>query len=224
MMNSFPDDNCPWRLLVVIVDHGSGSKVLKHARQAGIRGGTIFFGRGTAGIRKTEWFGNYEVRKEIVIMAAGPETVEKALSHLTQVLKLYKPNHGIAFTMPVVELLGSINYCEEPLSKEGNEIMEKAIFVIVDRGNAETVVKAAEDAGAQGATIIKGRGAGVHETSKLFLMEIEPEKEIVLILCDDSISKAISEAIVQATDLNEPGKGILFIMNVEKTMGLFRKQ
>ena len=37
-------------------------------------------------------------------------------------------------------------------------------------------------AGAQGGTIMRGRGTGIHETAKIFGIPIEPEKEIVLTL------------------------------------------
>ncbi len=54
--------------------------------------------------------------------------------------------------------------------------MYDAIFVVVDKGKAEFVVEAANEAGAKGGTIIHARGAGEYEIEKIFSMEIEPEK------------------------------------------------
>lgn len=99
--------------------------------------------------------------------------------------------------------------------------MQQAIFVIVDKGLAETVVSSAETAGAKGATVINGRGAGVHETSKLFSMEIEPEKEIVLIIAKVECIGAITDAISKAAHLDEPGQGILFVVDIQKSYGSF---
>lgn len=99
--------------------------------------------------------------------------------------------------------------------------MQQAIFVVVDKGFAELVVSAAEGAGARGATVINGRGAGVHETSKLFSMEIEPEKEIVLIIAKVEFVDAIAMAINDAAKMNEPGNGILFVVDIKKSHGLF---
>lgn len=220
-------DNCPndagWYLLAVIVDHDHGSKVLKLARQAGITGGTILRGHGTIGRRNPEWFDEYEIRKEIVMMISTPQLLEKTIEKLNQIMKLDRPNHGIAFTLSVASLMGSA-YCSmasQSFPEGAEKTMEQAIFVIVDKGNAETVVSAAEAAGARGATVINGRGAGAHETSKLFAMEIEPEKEIVLILANRSKFESITDSIRQRAHLDEPGKGLLFAVDIQQAYGMY---
>jgi len=209
--------------LSVIVDHNLGSKVLKTARQAGITGGTIIPAHGTLGDRSAKWFDNYEIRKEIVLMISSKSIVDKSIDQLRQVMKFNKPNHGIAFTISVADLLGS-TYCrmiDKPAREGVNNTMLQAIFVVVDKGLAERVVSSAETAGARGATVINGRGAGIHETSKLFSMEIEPEKEIVLIIAKAEIIDVITNAINKATRLDDPGKGILFVVDIQKSFGLF---
>ena len=163
-------DGTSWSILSVIVDHSLGSKVLKIARQSGVTGGTIIPAHGTLGDRYPKWFDNYDVRKEIVLMIANEPIVDNSIDQLKQHLKLSKPNHGIAFILSAADLLGSV-YCrmnDTPKQKGVNKAMQQAIFVVVDKGLAELVVKSAETAGARGATVINGRGAGVHETSKLF--------------------------------------------------------
>ena len=62
--------------------------------------------------------------------------------------------------------------------------MYQSIIAIVERGHAENVIDAATQAGSRGGTIINARGSGIHETSTLFAMEIEPEKEVVLIVAE----------------------------------------
>ena len=94
------------------------------------------------------------------------------------------------------------------------------IVTIVNRGFAEEVVNAAKAAGAEGGTIINGRGTGVHENAKLFGISIEPEKEIVLTLIDRNKTGDVLAAISHAVDLNKPGKGVAFVLEVEKTAGI----
>ena len=221
MIEKCPDD-CRWYIMSVIVDHNLGSKVLKIARQSGITGGTIIPAHGTLGDRYPKWFDDYDIRKEIVLMIANESIVDKSIDQLKQVMKFNKPNHGIVFTMSVADLLGSA-YCRmsDKPKQEVCRAMQKAIFVVVDKGLAELVVNSAETAGARGATVINGRGAGVHETSKLFSMEIEPEKEIVLIIAQAELIDAITNAINKATQMDEPGKGILFVVDIQKSYGLF---
>jgi len=94
------------------------------------------------------------------------------------------------------------------------------IVTIVNKGFAEEVVEAAKKAGAEGGTIIDGRGTGIHENAKLFGIPIEPEKEIVLTLIDRTKTEKVLEAISNAAELEKPGKGIAFVLEVERTVGI----
>ena len=228
-------EDCDSRIFIIvaIVDKGKGSKVLKLCRQSGISGGTICYGNGTVGQSMFTWLDNAGVRKEIVIMAAPEKKVESSLDYLNHKLKLSKPGHGILFTIALEEIYGSkncsmsaeddLNYISD-IEERGVKAVDnlyKAIFTIVDRGNSELVIESAEQAGAKGATIINARGAGSHETSTLFSMLVEPEKEIILIIAEEIRVDAITTAIRSAAELDKPGKGILFVAAVDKTMGLY---
>ncbi len=97
------------------------------------------------------------------------------------------------------------------------------IITIVDKGSCSKVVEASKKAGAEGGTIIYGRGTGIHENQKLFSLLIEPEKEIVLTLIPKKRASEVMQAIIAETNLNEPGKGIAFILDVEATSGIAHK-
>ena len=94
------------------------------------------------------------------------------------------------------------------------------IISIVDRGHADVVVDAARNAGANGGTIIHGRGTSVHEQDSILGVSIQPEKEIVMTLTDSSNKKQIMEAICNNTNMDEAGKGICFSMPVTQVRGL----
>jgi nitrogen regulatory protein PII len=94
------------------------------------------------------------------------------------------------------------------------------IVTIINRGFAEEVMSAAKAAGAEGGTIINGRGTGVHETATLFQIPIEPEKEIVLTLIDRQKTEKVLAAVTEAAQLNKPGKGVAFVVQVAKTVGI----
>ncbi len=93
------------------------------------------------------------------------------------------------------------------------------IFTIVERGRGEAIVKAASEAGAEGATLFFGRGCGIHECKKILGIPIEPEKEIVMTLIQKEKTDAVLEAIVKSGKLNEPGRGRAFVLNVDKMVG-----
>ncbi|MGV8906167.1 MAG: P-II family nitrogen regulator [Acetobacterium sp.] len=212
-----------YELLVVIVNFGMGSKILHSGKKSGISGGTIFLGRGTKHSLINDFLDICDERVELVLMIAQDSKIEMAAAEINRKFKFAKANHGIAFTANLNNFLGVRHCSYERIHEEkgGNKKMHEAIFVIVDRGNAETVVCAAEAAGANGGTIINARGSGIHEYSKLFAMEIEPEKEIVMIIVESDKTENIVNSIQKSTELDKPGNGIIFTIGVNKTFGLY---
>ncbi|NPV80927.1 MAG: P-II family nitrogen regulator [Firmicutes bacterium] len=103
---------------------------------------------------------------------------------------------------------------------DNGEILYDLIVTIVNKGYAEKVVGASKKAGAEGGTILFGRGTGIHEHAKLLGITIEPEKEIILTLIDHQQSGKVLEAIINETELNKPGKGIAFVLEVGKVVGI----
>ena len=94
------------------------------------------------------------------------------------------------------------------------------IITIVEQGNAEDVIECAKKGGAEGGTILTGRGAGIHDTSKILGILIEPEKEVIFTLIEKEKTDAVLEAIVDGMELEKPGKGIAFVIDVPKVAGI----
>lgn len=69
-----------------------------------------------------------------------------------------------------------------------------------------------------------GRGVGAEYTMKLFGMEIEPEKELVMILMPNTLVKKVMDAIYDELHIGEPGKGIMFVEPVAEVRGLFEQE
>ena len=100
------------------------------------------------------------------------------------------------------------------------------IVTIVYPGFSADVVMASKKAGADGATILSGRGTSIHENTVLLGVPIQPEKEMVLTLVKKSLRKAVMREIVRACNLNTEGKGITFALPVDEISGaphLFKK-
>jgi len=217
-------------LIYVIVNFGLGSKIIKFAKHNGILGATVFLGKGTVKNRILEFFDLTDIRKEIVIMISEKLIAYDVLEKLYKEFHFNKPNHGIAFSFPVLKLFGarSLNFDEACSnindireSRGADNSMYNAIFTIVDKGKAESVIETATKAGSTGGTIINARGSGIHETQKLFSMEIEPEKEVVLILAKKEATEAIVSSIREDLQIDQPGNGIIFIQEVNKAYGLY---
>ncbi len=210
--------------ICIIVNFGMGSKILHKAKSHGITGGTILLGKGTIRNKILEFMGIYDERKEIALMVADRDTAYQTLDSINGEYGFDKPHHGIAFTTSICSLIGTRG-CRNNDKKEKsgeNNNMYHAITVIVDKGIAEQVIDAATRAGSKGGTIINARGSGIHETSRLFSMDIEPEKEIVMILSEKENTEAIVSSIRQDLNIDEPGKGILYVQDVNRTYGLYK--
>ena len=94
------------------------------------------------------------------------------------------------------------------------------IVTIVDGGMGEDVIDFSKEAGAAGGTILHGRGSGVHDSGKFLGLDISPEKDIVLTLVPDSLTNKVMDAIGQGINIDIPGNGICFSIDVNKVIGI----
>ncbi len=211
-----------WKLLVVIVNPGVSSRVIRIGRQVGIKGGTIVLGHGTKRAPLLQFLELADFRKEIVFMVVeSQENVDRALVRLTHELHLLRPNHGIAFYLDVAQFLGAQHYDYVSTHESEDQSMNhQAIFIIVDKGKGALAMKVATEAGAQGGTIINARGSGIHETMTFLHMAIEPEKEILLIVSSRNQTETIVNAVKDKLEIEKPGNGIIFVQDVCGTVGL----
>jgi nitrogen regulatory protein P-II 1 len=90
------------------------------------------------------------------------------------------------------------------------------VTCVVQRGLADDLVKAAQEAGAQGATIYFGRGSGVRERLGLLGLTVEAEKEIITILVANDQVDRVFEKMTQDGNLDTPGMGIIYVTPLEK--------
>ncbi len=90
------------------------------------------------------------------------------------------------------------------------------ITCIVQRGMADQVVQAAQDAGAQGATIYYARGGGVRERLGILGLAVEVEKEVInIVVASDHVDR-VFERMYVAGKLDTPGMGFLYVTPLEK--------
>ncbi len=218
------NENDKFVLIYVIANDGNGSAILQLAKQTGVTGGTILLGKGTVSNRIMEFFGLASIRKEIIFMAASEKVAYQTLDVLNKRFEFAKPNHGIAFTTTLQAIIGThkLRFEEIHHEKGADRKMYHLITVIVDKGRAEEVIEASTAAGSKGGTIINARGSGIHETSRVFAMDIEPEKEIVMILSEIEMTEAIAISIRKNLEIDQPGNGIIYIQDVDRTYGLFK--
>ncbi|GEN51675.1 P-II family nitrogen regulator [Alkalibacterium pelagium] len=231
-------------LVGCIVKRGQGDTCLKMAAKKGVNGGTVIRGEGTVQGRVLNKLGLDKVRKEIAVFISDGSTAQTAMMHIADTMGMTRKNKGICFRLPLAGAMGLVKQQaadqseqidpsdsqgfdqqwnqgkNEGINTKEQDNMFQAIVVIVKEGQSEIVMEAAQTAGAQGGTVIQAHGAGGYETKKVFNMEIEPEKDMVLIISSRDQTKAITTEINKVLGLDKPNSGILFVADLSETIGV----
>ena len=98
----------------------------------------------------------------------------------------------------------------------------KLIIALVDDNYTDTVLDAAREAGATGATVVtSARGEGGQKKQTFFGLSLTGQRDLCLFLVAEQLSRDILEEIARAGEFDEkPGAGIAFQVNIEDAVGL----
>lgn len=98
------------------------------------------------------------------------------------------------------------------------------VLCIVNAGFSQNVMEAARSAGAKGGTILRARGSANPEAEEFFNINIQPDKEMVMILVPREIKDAVLKAVYKETGLAGDAQGIAFSLPVNRTTTLKKKE
>ena len=98
----------------------------------------------------------------------------------------------------------------------------KLIICFVEDGQTDDVLAAARLAGATGSTIINNaRGEGLKQAKTFFGLNLETQRDVILFLVEEHLSRHILETIEQAAQFDDkPGTGIAIQIDVEDAVGV----
>ncbi|MBE9397403.1 P-II family nitrogen regulator [Pontibacterium sp. N1Y112] len=98
----------------------------------------------------------------------------------------------------------------------------KLLVVFVEDTKTDQVMKAAREAGATGATVItNARGEGVKKTKTFFGLSLETQRDVLLFITEEHLSRKILETIAEVAGFDEaPGRGIAIQLDVEDAVGV----
>ncbi len=213
----------PAKLLICFLDRHRGEYLIKVAKAAGARGGTIAPGRALAESRLLQMLSLADVDQDVVFTVMGPETDQVLAALRDTAAREPKKLGGLALLLDVSGMLFRVPGREQPViceSEKGMESGYKLITVIVNHGYADDVMAAARKAGAKGGTILTARGTGTEEDVKFFGISLVPEKDMLMIVAEARAVPAILEAVEGVPHITQPGGGVVFHMNVERFLPL----
>ena len=97
----------PYELIVVIINRGFSDLVMDSVRTVGATGGTIVNARGTAVKSVKNLFGiTVNPDKELILILAKKETRDQIMTAVCKSAGLGTNGKGIAFSVPVDNVLG----------------------------------------------------------------------------------------------------------------------
>ena len=185
---------------------------------------TVMHGSGTASPGILDFLG-LEKTEKTIFTSIIPEVREKSiLDYIKKEMKIKEIGKGIAFTIP---LSSSPMYIQETFQgKKGVKMKDKntnkyhLLLTIVVDGYAEKVMDVAKKNGANGGTLLNGREVGNKNAFKFFNMTVEPEKDILLIVCKDEEKNKIMEAIMSKYGANTEARGICISLPIDNVIGI----
>lgn len=100
-----------YEVIFCIVNTGFSDEVMDAAREFGARGGTVIRARGTANSEAERLFNiAIQPEKEIVMILVESKLKNDILHALYKAVGLNTPGQGIAFTMPVDDVVGLTDF------------------------------------------------------------------------------------------------------------------
>lgn len=210
------------RLNLLFIDPKEHKKALHSVYEVGIQGATIVYGRGTISNKFLAALGMDQLRKEVMLCVSDNSQSHALQEALMEQLNLEKHGHGIVVSLPLCRVKGLVAMNQD-FEEDDMRMGFEMITIIVDNGRADDVIDAAREAGATGATVLHGRGSGAEKKERFFNLDIEPEKEVVLIVVENSQAGTIIAKIEQVIDFSMPNSGILFSLRADEVSGLYRE-
>ena len=211
-------------LIVVIVNLGKASRVLAEAKKIGITGGTISLAHGTVNSSLLRKLGLSEIRKEVLLMVSQRKHTVLTINHITDTFHLEEPNRGIIFSTPLSTVVGTHDQLSDlhdtdPVSDPTHEMF----VTIVPEGDGDTVVEVVRQGGGAGGTIIPAYGAFAETVTRVFGIEINSEKDIVINLVDKQMANPIEEELTRNIQFQDSDSGIMFSVDAQNVRGIYIK-
>jgi len=90
------------------------------------------------------------------------------------------------------------------------------IVCVVDAGNADTMLLAAQEMGARNAIVYHAHGWGTRERLGALGVAVETEKEVVWVIVSTEQQDVVFDALYRAGRFDLPGRGYIGILPLDK--------
>lgn len=216
-----------YSIVMAFIDPDDSKIVKASLRRSQASGFTVISGRGTVRSPLLSMLGLDNPRRDLLLMVSEDKACVPVMENLRADTHMDRPGKGFTFSIPATRVYGLHNQDADGFLRLSNREPGQGphyelLAVIVNNGMSERMIHAARGGGARGATVLHARGSGVHRIEKFFSLGIEPEKEVLIIVSEESQTESIIAALTEEVDFNTPNSGILFTFDIEQVTGLIQ--
>ena len=213
-------------IVTAILPQYVANRVIEEVFAVGERNTLLINARGTL-IRERWYQGLLPVmspEKEYLQFLVPDREVVRMVETIVTAGDLHLPGAGAVFAVPCDELacsedfsLWSTTNWEHDNFNASRNLRENltAIYCIVRTDQSERISRAAMAAGAHGPIIFYCHGRGLRDRLGWLRITKKHDKEVIVIVVDNADAVAVTEAMINAGDLDLPGHGFLFRMPVQ---------
>lgn len=191
-------------LLFAVVDSGKADGLMRSAKKAGSRGGTILTARAVASNSLLCLLGLGDSRKEILMTMVDEPLIEPVWDGLVS----SKHFRGMAASFSA-SWDGSSN---APARDHEWDLLA----IICNNGHGDDVIAAIRKIQPVGGLIIDGRGTAQWGDIPFFWAHLVPEKELVLAFVPAFSTDVVLDAVSALKSFRQEGSGIAFTLAAER--------
>ena len=224
-------ENVAYRYLVVI----TSPKLSKTSSEVFAELGVPLFCKsvavGTASSEMMDIIGLGSPDKRLFMSILPKDFADAVLKRFRKILLPGSVNSGIAFTLPVSGMSKYLSYVydnkktqisenEKRKGEIGMETNFSLVAVIANQGYSEEVMNAARGAGARGGTVIHSRMISDQAAEAISKLDVQDEKEIILIVSPNESKLAIMQAVSTKCGTHSEAKGVVLSLPIDSVAGI----
>ena len=185
---------------------------------------------GTASSEMMDIIGLGSPEKRLFISVLPKEFADKVIKKFRKILLPGSVNGGIAFTLPITGMSKYLSYLYESRSEQndtekrkgeiGMETKFSLVAVIANQGYSEEVMTAARGAGARGGTVIHSRMISDKSAEAISKLDVQDEKEIILIVASDENKLAIMQEVSNKCGTHSEAKAVVLSLPIDSVAGI----
>lgn len=172
------------------------------------------------------WVPPISPAKSMTQMLVPDDEVSRLVSTIVEEGKLHQQATGAVYSTPCDHIYFGSQFQAWParegaaISNESHSLTENLsiIYCIVGHNLSDKVSRAAINAGAHGPIVYYSEGRGLRDRLGWLRITKEHEKEVLMVLADESNAEEIFDAMAKAGQLHLPGRGFMYRMAIEKGM------